>query len=276
MAAEPAPLNHEPDHDRTGGARRGPADAYTETARDSRFRLLRRRHLRATITVAVVFFTWYLAYVALSAFARDLMAHSVTGAVNAALVLGLLQFASTFLLAGLYALYARRALDPLAKEIRGETDDPPDDHRASDEPVLTDGRDAAEDFQQGRSGAAASVGDTQGEGMDTHRPGLARTQRNGPSGRRDPVAGLRRDENSGAWTDELPVARPDAETATGNRADLGPAPRRTVPRPRRTDEVTPRRAYGSAGLASGDAGDMRPHRNAAPRYLGRTDRGTVR
>ncbi|REE94834.1 DUF485 domain-containing protein [Thermomonospora umbrina] len=124
MLAEPGPAEDEG----TSGTRHSSGGRYTTLAGDRRFRLLKRRHARATTTIAVVFLGWYLTYVALSAFARDLMARSVTGAVNVALVLGLLQFASTFLLAALYAVYARRALDPLAREIRDEVEDRPDEH----------------------------------------------------------------------------------------------------------------------------------------------------
>ncbi len=46
------------------------------------------------------------------------MARTVAGHVNVALLLGLLQFVSTFALACGYLAYARRRLDPLAGELR--------------------------------------------------------------------------------------------------------------------------------------------------------------
>ncbi|WP_254715015.1 DUF485 domain-containing protein [Actinomadura sp. NAK00032] len=83
-----------------------------------RFQLLRRRFRRAAAVVAAAFLGWYFVFVGLSAFARDFMARPVAGHVNVALLLGLLQFASTFALAFGYAAYARRRLDPLAGELR--------------------------------------------------------------------------------------------------------------------------------------------------------------
>ena len=83
-----------------------------------RFRLLRRRFRRAAAVVAGTFLGWYFVYVGLAAFARDFMARPVAGHVNVALLLGLLQFASTFALAFGSAAYARRRLDPLAGELR--------------------------------------------------------------------------------------------------------------------------------------------------------------
>jgi uncharacterized membrane protein (DUF485 family) len=82
------------------------------------FLLLRKRFRRAAAVLAAVFLGWYFVYVGLSAFARGFMARTVAGHVNVALLLGLLQFVSTFALACGYLAYARRRLDPLAGELR--------------------------------------------------------------------------------------------------------------------------------------------------------------
>jgi uncharacterized membrane protein (DUF485 family) len=106
---------------RDGTGRRGrtvPPGRYAPLARDPGFLLLRRRFLVAAAGVTAAFFGWYAVYVALSAFARGFMARQVAGHVNVALLLGLLQFASTFLLAWAYVAYARRRLDPLAEDLR--------------------------------------------------------------------------------------------------------------------------------------------------------------
>ncbi|WP_018348571.1 DUF485 domain-containing protein [Longispora albida] len=87
---------------------------------DPRFAELRGRFRRFTFPMTVLFLAWFAAYVLLSAYARDFMAVRVFGHINVALLLGLGQFASTFLIAGLYARFARRSLDPLAAELRGE------------------------------------------------------------------------------------------------------------------------------------------------------------
>ena len=80
----------------------------------------RLRHtLRSFIfPMTIAFFLWYALYVLLSAYARDFMSIKIVGNINVALLLGLLQFASTFALAFGYAAYARRRLDPLAGELR--------------------------------------------------------------------------------------------------------------------------------------------------------------
>ena len=43
--------------------------------------------------------------------------HAVIGHINVALVFGLLQFASTFLIAFLYARHAGKSLDPMADQL---------------------------------------------------------------------------------------------------------------------------------------------------------------
>ncbi|MEO3785990.1 DUF485 domain-containing protein [Actinocorallia sp. B10E7] len=89
---------------------------------DRRFRKLKSRFRRLTAVLVVLFLGWYLLYIGLSAFAREFMARPVVGNVNVALVLGMLQFVSTFLLALGYSCYARWRLDPLAAQIRQEVE----------------------------------------------------------------------------------------------------------------------------------------------------------
>jgi uncharacterized membrane protein (DUF485 family) len=105
---------------RRRGPERGGTAGPGQYADDARFLLLRRRYARLATGVALAFLGWYFGYVALSGFARGLMARKVAGNVNVALLLGLLQFVSTFVLAGVYVGYARRRLDPLAAHLRAD------------------------------------------------------------------------------------------------------------------------------------------------------------
>ena len=78
-----------------------------------------RKTLRGFIfPMTIAFFLWYALYVILSAYARDFMGTVLFGNINVALVFGLLQFVTTFLIAWLYARFADRKLDPVADEIR--------------------------------------------------------------------------------------------------------------------------------------------------------------
>ena len=80
-----------------------------------------RKTLRGFIfPMTVAFFLWYALYVLLSAFARGFMSIKLVGNINVALVLGLLQFVTTFLIAWYYARFAAQRVDPLADKIRNE------------------------------------------------------------------------------------------------------------------------------------------------------------
>ncbi len=94
------------------------ADPWVAAQRSPEFAQLRRR-LRAFVFPMTVFFlAWYFLYVALAAFAADFMAIKVWGNINVGLIIGLLQFVSTFLIATLYVLYANKNLDPVGARIR--------------------------------------------------------------------------------------------------------------------------------------------------------------
>ncbi|MCX5210175.1 DUF485 domain-containing protein [Kitasatospora sp. NBC_00240] len=82
------------------------------------FRELRRSFRSFAFPVTIGFILWYLLYVLLSSYAPAFMATKVAGHVNVALVLGLLQFVTTFAIAAWYARYADRRLDPPATDIR--------------------------------------------------------------------------------------------------------------------------------------------------------------
>jgi uncharacterized membrane protein (DUF485 family) len=70
--------------------------------------------------MTVAFFLWYLLYVLLSAYARGFMGAKIIGHINVALVFGLLQFVSTFLIAWYYSRFAAAKVDPTADKIRDE------------------------------------------------------------------------------------------------------------------------------------------------------------
>ncbi|MFI9365717.1 DUF485 domain-containing protein [Kitasatospora sp. NPDC053057] len=82
------------------------------------FRTLRRSFRSFAFPVTIGFVLWYLLYVLLSCYAPGLMGTRVLGHINVALVLGLLQFVTTFVIAGWYARYADRRIDPPAAAIR--------------------------------------------------------------------------------------------------------------------------------------------------------------
>jgi len=95
-------------------------ETYQRIHRSDDFRTLRGRFRTFAFAWTVAFMVWYLLYVVMSSFAADFMSRQVTGNINIALVFGLLQFASTFLIAFLYSRYAASRLDPLAARLQDE------------------------------------------------------------------------------------------------------------------------------------------------------------
>lgn len=93
---------------------------YLAAQESPEFQELRRRYRGWVIPVAIAALAWYFLYVALAAYATDFMATSVIGNINVGLVMGLLQFVTTFGVTGLYIKYANRVLDPVSERIRGE------------------------------------------------------------------------------------------------------------------------------------------------------------
>ena len=97
-----------------------PTERYLAVQRSDDFARLRRMLRSFVFPMTVAFFLWYALYVLLSAYARGFMSIKLVGNINVALVLGLLQFVSTFLIAWYYSRFAARKVDPLADRIAAD------------------------------------------------------------------------------------------------------------------------------------------------------------
>jgi uncharacterized membrane protein (DUF485 family) len=94
--------------------------AWTEIQASPDFVSLRRRLRRFVFPMTALFFVWYMAYVLLADYAHSFMSTKLWGNINVGLVLGLLQFVSTFVITTLYVRHATKNLDPAAEKIRHE------------------------------------------------------------------------------------------------------------------------------------------------------------
>lgn len=81
---------------------------------------MRNRLRRFVFPMTAIFLIWYFAYVLLGAFAHDFMATKVWGNINLGIVIGLLQFVTTFIITFIYVRFANRELDPRAEAFRAE------------------------------------------------------------------------------------------------------------------------------------------------------------
>ncbi|KJY23029.1 MULTISPECIES: DUF485 domain-containing protein [Streptomyces] len=96
----------------------GASDIYLEVQRSAAFQEVRSRYRRFVVPATAGFFLWYVAYVVAATAAPGLMARPVLGAVNVAMLAGLGQFLSTFLLTWAYARHARLRRDRAALDLR--------------------------------------------------------------------------------------------------------------------------------------------------------------
>ncbi|MEV4558873.1 DUF485 domain-containing protein [Kitasatospora sp. NPDC049285] len=93
-------------------------ESFQRIEESPEFQQLRGSFRGFAFPVTAGFLLWYLLYVLLSCYAPGFMGTKVVGNVNVALVLGILQFVSTFAIAAWYARYAGARLDPAADRIR--------------------------------------------------------------------------------------------------------------------------------------------------------------
>ena len=99
------------------------ADVYRQVHEGEEFRAIRRRYRGFVFPACAVFLLWYLLYIVAAVTLPGLMARPVAGPFNVAWLLGLLQFATTFLITWLYARHARDHRDRAALGLRWETQD---------------------------------------------------------------------------------------------------------------------------------------------------------
>ncbi|MFD5496472.1 DUF485 domain-containing protein [Streptomyces sp. NPDC001812] len=93
-------------------------EEFTAVQESAEFGELRRSHRSFAFPLTVGFILWYLLYVLLSNYAGGFMGTELFGNINVALVFGVLQFVTTFLIAWLYSRHAATNLDPKAEAIK--------------------------------------------------------------------------------------------------------------------------------------------------------------
>ncbi|GAA4798168.1 DUF485 domain-containing protein [Streptomyces ziwulingensis] len=93
-------------------------EEFAEVQQSADFGELRRSFRSFAFPLTIGFVAWYLLYVLLSNYAGGFMGTKLFGNINVALVFGLAQFLTTFLIAWWYSRYAAAKLDPKAAAIK--------------------------------------------------------------------------------------------------------------------------------------------------------------
>ncbi|GHD87353.1 MULTISPECIES: DUF485 domain-containing protein [Kocuria] len=104
---------------------------FPAVQRSHEFQRLRSTHRSFVFPLAIAFLVWYLLYVVLAIYAPGFMSTRVVGNVNLGLILGLLQFVTTFGITAAYVSFANRKLDPQATALREDLEST-SGHRAGD------------------------------------------------------------------------------------------------------------------------------------------------
>ncbi|WP_086561205.1 DUF485 domain-containing protein [Streptomyces africanus] len=93
-------------------------EEFSEVQESAEFGELRRSYRSFAFPLTVAFIAWYLLYVLLSNYAGGFMGTKLFGNINVALILGVAQFVTTFLIAWWYSRHAAAKLDPKAEAIK--------------------------------------------------------------------------------------------------------------------------------------------------------------
>lgn len=100
------------------------AEDFSAVAQTEEFQQLRRRFRGFAFPMAAFFIVWYFTYVLLSTYAEGFMATRLgDSAITIGLVLGVLQFATTFLITWLYVRHANKSLDPIASRLKADLEE---------------------------------------------------------------------------------------------------------------------------------------------------------
>ncbi|MBM7051329.1 DUF485 domain-containing protein [Rothia sp. ZJ1223] len=93
---------------------------FAAAQRSDAFQKLRKDQRSFIFPMALIFLVWYFLYAILAIYVPSFMTTKVWGNINVGVVMGLLQFVSTFAITGLYVRFANRTLDPQAAALRAD------------------------------------------------------------------------------------------------------------------------------------------------------------
>ena len=92
---------------------------WEETQASPEFQALKKKFRGFAFPVTILFLAWYFGYILLTAFARDWVSQKIPNTnINIAIILGVLQFVSTFFIAWLYERHSSKHLDAASDALR--------------------------------------------------------------------------------------------------------------------------------------------------------------
>lgn len=94
--------------------------SYVEFKAGPKYQKLRKTFTSFAFPTIIAVIAWYFVFVLLSTFAEGFMSIRVMGNLTLGMVIGLLQFVTSWFATWLYVRRAGRILDPMAAELRAE------------------------------------------------------------------------------------------------------------------------------------------------------------
>jgi uncharacterized membrane protein (DUF485 family) len=91
---------------------------FVDVQRSADYLKLRRSFTTFAFPTVIAVLAWYFLYVVLSVFAEDFMSIPAIGNLNIGMLIGLLQFPTTWFATWLYVQRADNVLDPMAAALR--------------------------------------------------------------------------------------------------------------------------------------------------------------
>lgn len=105
-------LSHTDPHGQIGTA------AFQEMKASPEYRELRSKFTTFAFPIVITSMIWYLFFVLMSTYGTSIMAKPVFGRLNVGLVIGLLQFVTTWIITWAYVRHANNNLDPRSQAIK--------------------------------------------------------------------------------------------------------------------------------------------------------------
>ncbi|MGO3362508.1 MAG: DUF485 domain-containing protein [Corynebacterium sp.] len=103
----------------TPDARHTPTpEEFVEAQASPEFQELRKKQRGFAFPVTIASLIWFVAYVLLALFAPGMYGTAVWGNINVGIILGLLQFLTTFIITYAYVKFADKELEPRTAALR--------------------------------------------------------------------------------------------------------------------------------------------------------------
>lgn len=107
------------------------AEEFIAAQRSPEFQELRSKQRGFTFPLTILFIVWFVVYVLIAMYWPSFMSIQLWGNINVGILMGFLQFVTTFLITWAYVKYANKELEPRARAIRESLEGTPEPPVAS-------------------------------------------------------------------------------------------------------------------------------------------------